>query len=436
MYAKTAGPACGYGMRQSRALVSPVKDISKDETSINASLLLRAGFVRKLMAGVYTFLPLGLRTLSKIEDIVRQEMDMFGSEELLMPALMPADPWQTTGRWDEMSDILFKMTGASGREMTLGPTHEEVVVPLADQFINSYKDLPCSVYQIQTKYRNEARAKSGVLRGREFRMKDMYSFHATEAELEEYYEHAKPVYQRIFARAGIGDVTYMTYASGGAFAKFSHEYQMCTEHGEDEIALCQRCEVALNKEVYEEFEHRCPECNSDDLVIRKAIEVGNIFKLGTKFTDAFSASYQDKNGKMQDKIYTGCYGIGTSRLLGAIVEHCHDERGICWPESVAPYDLHLVSLVKGEQDLAVCEELYLKLLEAGFDVLFDDRTGTSAGAKFADRDLIGIPRSIVAGAKSLADGEVELAERATGKTRRVKLNELLADPTEVLAKPQ
>lgn len=394
-------------MRQSNLVTKTQKSISEQETSINAQLLERGGYVSKLMSGVYSFLPLGLRVLNNIETIVKEEMNAAGGQELLLPALQPKDPWLKTDRWDKV-DILFKLKGSGDRDLCLGPTHEEIITPLIGHYIRSYKDLPRYVYQIQTKFRNEPRAKSGLLRGREFRMKDLYSFHTDEADLDTYYERMITAYKNVFKRCGLGDITYLTYASGGIFSKYSHEFQTITPYGEDTIFVCEPCKVAVNHEIIAE-QSTCPSCGNANLQEKKSIEVGNIFKLKTRFSAAFDLAYTDQEGK-QHPIQMGCYGIGTSRLMGAIVELCHDERGILWPQEVAPYDIHLISLLK-EDELYHADNLYKALQEKGFSVLYDDRKGVQAGEKFADADLLGMPTRIVISAKTVAQNAVEVKKR-------------------------
>jgi prolyl-tRNA synthetase len=412
------------GLRQSALSAKAVKTAPAEEDSVNARLLIRAGLIRKLMAGAYSFLPLGLRVLMKIEAIIRDEMSRIGSQEILMPALQPADPWQQTGRWDSMDDILFKLKGAGERDLTLGPTHEEIVTPLIGSFVNSYRDLPVSVFQIQTKFRNEPRAKSGLLRGREFRMKDMYSFHSTEADLDAYYKTAQQAYENVFRRCGLGEITYLTYASGGAFSKYSHEYQTVSPDGEDLIYVCEDCHIAVNKEISEDLGHACPSCGNTGLREETAIELGNIFRLMTRFCDAFGLSFQDEHGVRQDKIYMGCYGIGSSRLVGAIVEASHDESGIIWPASVAPYAVHLVSLARTEEEKGRADEIYRTLQEGGVEVLYDDRDKISAGVKFSESDLIGIPARMVVSPRSLKSGSVEIRDRKSGEVREIGINHL------------
>jgi len=363
----------------------------KDEAAVNAKLLEQACYVRKLMAGVYTYLPLGFRVLQKINQIIREEMNSIGGQEILMPALNPKENWQTTGRWDDL-DVLFKLKGKEGKEYALGATHEEVIVPLAKKFITSYKDLPFYLYQIQDKFRDELRVKSGLLRGREFMMKDLYSFHADEKDLEKYYHKVTDAYFNIFSRCGIRNKTHLTLASGGTFSKYSHEFQMLSADGEDKVYVCQKCKLAVNKEIKSETP-KCPECGANDFKEEQAIEVGNIFKLVTKYSDPFGLRFKDKKG--QDKtVIMGCYGIGLGRLMGAIVEAYHDQDGITWPISVAPYQIYLISL-----DNKSVKDLLSQLDRNGFDVLYDDRD-VSAGVKFKDADLIGLPIRIIASAKT------------------------------------
>lgn len=411
-------------MRQSHLFTKTAKDVSKEEVSANAQLLLRAGFVDRLFAGVYTFLPLGLRTLTKIENIIREEMNRVGGQEILLPALHPKENWETTGRWNEV-DVLFKLMGSGDKEYALGATHEEIVTPTVQKFVNSYKDLPRAVYQIQTKFRNEARAKSGILRGREFRMKDLYSFHANQADLDQYYDQMTEAYFRVYERCGLRAKTYLTYASGGAFSKYSHEYQTVTEAGEDLIYVCAKCDIAVNKEILADLKNACPQCQNSDLREEKAIEVGNIFKLGTRFSEPFGFTFADENNQAQPVIM-GCYGIGPSRVMGTIVELLHDDKGILWPAEVAPFKFHLVSLAQDADTVAKANEIYELLTAAGAEVLYDDRPDVRPGEKFADSDLLGLPWRLVISTKSLAAGGVEVKNRTTGDTAIIPLADLLA----------
>lgn len=338
-----------------------------------------------------------------------------------MPAMHPRENWEKTGRWDTL-DVLFRFKGAGDKDLALGPTHEEVVTPLMGGIINSYKDLPLSVYQIQTKFRNEPRAKSGLLRGREFRMKDLYSFHTTLADLDQYYDKVLEGYTKIFSRCGLGAVTYLTFASGGAFCKFSHEFQTSTPYGEDHIYLCKEKNVAINKEIYEEIKGE-PEWKGMQFTEEKAIEVGNIFKLGTRFSDAFGLSYQDNTGK-KCPVYMGCYGIGSTRLIGSVVEILHDDKGMVWPKEIAPFDLHLISLDRTDAERAEADKLYATLQQAGIDVLYDDRP-VSAGDKFATSDLIGIPARMVISQRTIANSSVELKHRTSKDGAQVKVAEAI-----------
>ncbi|HRY63170.1 MAG TPA: His/Gly/Thr/Pro-type tRNA ligase C-terminal domain-containing protein [Patescibacteria group bacterium] len=407
-------------MLQSQLFTKTKKEFAKDEESINAKLLIKAGYIDKLAAGIYSFLPLGLRVLVKIENIIREEMNAVGCQEILMPALHPKENWEKTGRWDSIHDILFKLEGVRGSEFTLGPTHEEVVTPLVKQFVFSYKDLPFAVYQIQSKFRNEARAKSGLLRGREFRMKDVYSFHTDERDLNEFYEKMAQAYERVWERLSLGAITYKTFASGGSFSKYSHEYQTVCTSGEDEIYLCEKCRLAINKEIIAE-QDSCPQCGNKELVKKNGIEVGNIFQLKTKYSEPFKLMYQDEKGENK-LVQMGCYGIGPSRLMGTIVEVFHDEDGIIWPESVAPFKYHLLNLSKEGKVKKQADELYDHLIKKGAEVLYDDRTEPTPGAKLKDADLLGLPIRLVVSDKT--DGKVEVKTRNSTETTLKGIKEI------------
>lgn len=406
-------------MRQSQLFTKTQKNAPKDEMSLNAQLLVRGGFVDKLMAGVYTILPLGWRVMKKIENIIREEINVIGGQEIFMPSLHPKENWEKTGRWSAMDDDLYKVKDKSEREFALGYTHEEIISPLAKKYLNSYKDLPFAAYQFQNKFRMELRAKSGILRGREFIMKDLYSFHISQENLDEYYEKAKTAYKNIFDRCGIGEKTFLTFASGGSFSKYSHEFQTLTSAGEDIIYICNKCGLAINKEIKEETPE-CPECKGTDFREDKAVEVGNIFKLGTKYSAPFDLTVKNEKGENMP-IIMGCYGIGLQRLMGTIVELCSDEKGILWPESVAPFKVHLISLGKNEE----AQILYNDLEKKNIEVLFDDREDTSAGGKFADADLIGIPWRVVVSQKSLAGGGVEVKKRNEKESEIIGIEKLL-----------
>jgi prolyl-tRNA synthetase len=417
-------------MRMSNLFTKTLKQAPQDAESANARLLVRAGFVDRHMAGVYSYLPLGLRVLRNIQRIVREEMDAIGGQEVLLPAMLSADPWKKTGRWDDPGpEVMFQFKGAGDRDMCLGWTHEEIITPLVQKFAQSYQDLPVAVYQIQDKFRNELRAKSGILRGREFSMKDLYSFHATEENLDEYYETVFKAYLCVFGRCGINAVP--TEASGGSFSKVSHEFQMPAECGEDTIYVNQAGDYAWNKEIVPELKDgdQAPD-GSGPVRETNAIEVGNIFKLKTRYTDAFGMTYADEKGKHRP-VYMGCYGIGPSRLMGAIVEAFHDECGMIWPKAAAPYLIHLVTLeskddAQNERIRTAAEGITHDAKErCGAEALWDDRLGVSAGEKFADADLIGIPLRLVISEKTLAEDSVEWKYRDADETRLVKLDAAL-----------
>lgn len=402
-------------MRQSKLFQKTSKESSDQYFgSRNAELLTKAGFVNQLMAGVYSYLPLGLKVLRKIENVVREEMDVIGANEILMPALAPREVWDATGRYDEV-DVLFKLKGAGERDLVLNPTHEEIVTPLAKTVIKSYKDLPIAVYQIQNKFRNEARAKSGIMRGREFSMKDMYSFHATESDLNEFYEVTTNAYEKIYKRLGLGDITYKTFASGGAFSKYSHEFQTITEFGEDTVYIIPGTKTAINKEIINDVEALkdiIPNYRPGDeniLEQKKAVEVGNIFKLGTRFSSAFNLTYLDENGDIKNP-FMGCYGIGPSRLMGTIAEILSDKSGLNWGVEISPYDLHLISLCHEKEDVMKANEIYEKILSYGIDVLYDDRV-CSPGTKLNDADLIGIYNQVIISPRTLKENKIEFRTR-------------------------
>lgn len=412
-------------MKQSKLFYKTIKERPAGAEAVSHDLLVRAGFVDQLMAGVYTFLPLGFKVLKKIENIVRKNMLEIGGQEMLMPALNPKENWQKTGRWDSL-DILFKLKGAGDREYALAPTHEEVISPLAKKIIFSYKDLPLYVFHIQDKFRNELRAKSGILRTREFMMKDLYSFHATQEDLDKYYEKAAKSYLKIFKECGIGELTYRTLASGGSFSKYSDEFQTLTGAGEDIIYVCKKCSTAINKEIISENKN-CPKCKSSDYEEKKGIEVGNIFKMGTRYSDPFDLKFRDKDGK-EKPVLMGCYGIGLGRLMGAIVEVNHDDKGIVWPKLVAPFSAHLIPVnppAGGSKKVAsAAEKLYTSLLKNNIEVVYDDRKDKSAGEKFAEADLIGIPYRLVLSEKTLAKDSVEIKERGKEQVKLVKLSQV------------
>lgn len=368
--------------------------------------LLQAGFIRQELAGAYIFTTLGLKVLKHIEAIVREEMNRIGSNEILMTALGSKEHWMQTERWDAV-DVLFKLPAAEWREYALNPTHEEIVTPLLGEFIRSYKDLEqCSVYQIQWKFRNEKRAKSGLLRGREFLMKDMYSFHRTPEELDAYFEIVHAAYNRVYERLGLGDSTYYTFASGGDFTKYSYEFQTEIGIGEDNAYICKKCGQSHNEEIINPDSFVCAECSHTECDIKTVSEVGNIFKLGTRFSDAFGLKYQDREGK-ENPVYMWCYGIGISRLMGVIAEKFSDEKWLVWPESIAPFTHYMI--VMGD-NLERAKALAEHLENNGSRVLIDDRD-TWFGAKAGDADILGIPYRVVVSDKTIAAGGYELKNR-------------------------
>jgi len=411
-------------MKQSHLFTRTRREAPKDEVSKNADLLIRAGFISKDMAGVYSFLPLGLRTLNKIVNVIRQEMNSIGGQELQLTALQDKKIWETTDRWDDRNvDIWFKTHLKNDTELGLGFTHEEPLTVLMREHIRSFRDLPVLAYQFQTKFRNEARAKSGILRGREFLMKDLYSFSIDEAEHMKIYENAKQAYRRIFDRLGIGGETYVTFASGGSFAKYSHEFQTLSEAGEDTIYVHEGKHIAVNKEVLTDEVLADLGIAREDLQEKKAIEVGNIFSLGTRFSDAFGLTYKDAEGSSKS-VVMGSYGIGPSRLMGTIAEIWSDEKGLKWPDAVSPFVIHLIALFDKEGKVKiVADELYERLIKKGVEVLYDDRD-SGAGEKFSDSDLIGIPQRIIISEKTLAQDSVETKDRATGKVEMKKVDSL------------
>ncbi len=410
-------------MRQSKLFTKTRKEAPSDEVSKNAELLIRGCFIHKEMAGVYSYLPLGLRVLKKIENIIREEMDRVGGQEILMSSFQPKENWEKTGRWTVMTD-LYKVADSSGREVALGPTHEEIVVPILKNYAFSFKDFPIAVYQIQNKFRMEMRAKSGILRGREFLMKDMYSFHTTPEDLSIFYDNMKDVYKTIFDRVGIGHLTYMTFASGGTFSKYSHEFQTITSAGEDTIYIDEKSSIAVNKEVLRDEVLNDLGLQKENLKEQRSIEVGNIFNLKTKFSESFDLLYTDEKGEKR-MVLMGCYGIGLGRLMGAIVEVLSDDNGIIWPESIAPFAVHLLILGDDPEVFKEANKVYESLVKNNIEVLFDDRKEISAGEKFADSDLLGIPFRAVVSSRSLKEGGIEIKKRTEEKGKIITLEELL-----------
>lgn len=408
-------------MRISQIFAKPVRQAPKEADTINHRLLTQAGFVDQLMAGVYSYLPLGLRVLRKIENIVREEMNGIGAQEVLMPMLHPKEIWERTGAWDGV-DVLFKIKSRTEKDYALGQSEEEVVTPLVMSRAVSYRDLPVAVYQIHWKFRDELRAKSGIMRGREFFMKDMYSFHETQEDFEKYYKTAKEAYLRIYKKLGL--VAKATEASGGSFSKkISYEFMVLTDAGEDDILYCDDCDYCVNTEITELKEgDKCKNCGGE-LKKGRASEVGNVFDLGQKYGKDFDLTFTDKNGERKYPVM-GCYGIGISRVMGVIVEKFNDDRGIIWPENVAPFLVQLVALdLEDEETKKLANVIYGQLVNAGLEPLFDDREGVSAGQKFADADLIGCPFRVVVSKRN--SGKLEVKKRDGEKAELIEAGELL-----------
>lgn len=411
-------------MKLSQLFTRTSKTVPADEMAKNAQLLIKAGYIHKEMAGVYAYLPLGKRVLDNITQIVRSEMDAIGGNEVQMTVLQPKDIWQKTGRWDDDKvDNWFKTKLANGTEIGVGLTHEEPIVDALIPFVGSYKDLPVYPYQIALKFRNELRAKSGLLRGREFIMKDLYSFSRNQKEHEAFYEKCAEAYMRVYERLGIGDTTYRTYASGGIFSQFSDEFQTLSDVGEDTIYLHEGRRLAVNEEVYNDQILAQLGLQKDELVQKKAVEVGNIFSLGTTYSDALGLYFTDDGGARQSTIM-GCYGIGVSRLVGVLAEHFADDKGLVWPVNVAPAKVYLARLGDSEAAVRQADEAYARMMEAGVTVLYDDRD-MRAGEKFADADLLGIPYRVVVSDKTAEAGSYELKARQSDEVNNVAIDQLV-----------
>lgn len=419
-------------MRLSQLFTKTRKQVPADETAKNAQLLIQAGYIHKEMAGVYAYLPLGKRVLDNIAQIVREEMNAIGGQEVQMTVLQPKELWEKTDRWDDKKvDNWFKTKLINGTELGVGLTHEEPIVDALKDYVSSYKDLPMYVYQIQSKFRNELRAKSGLLRGREFTMKDMYSLARTQAEHTELYERAAEAYHKVYARLGLGDITYRTYADGGIFTeKFSDEFQTLSDIGEDTIFVHEQKKVAINKEIFTDENLAKLGLVKSELVEKRGVEVGNIFPLESKYTDALEVYYSDEKGVSQS-IIMGCYGIGVSRLVGLLAEHFADEKGLVWPINIAPAHVYLVRLGDSEATLKAADELYIQLTAAQIQVLYDDRD-MRAGEKFADADLLGIPYRIVVSDKTVEAHKVELKERIKQESTLISSDEIIKIITDAI----
>lgn len=414
-------------MFQSKLLGKTTKQAPRDAESTSHILLTRAGYIQQLMSGVYSLLPLGFRVHKKIENIIRKELNALGAQELLMPSLQSSNLWIESGRWDAIDPPLFKFEDRHKKIIALASTHEEVITDLARTHVNSYRDLPFSAYQIQTKFRNEMRSTGGLLRVREFIMKDMYSFHRTEEDLDVFYGKVLEAYRRIYTQCGIQ--AFPIHASSGSIGgSSSHEFACIAPTGEDKIAICSSCSFAANSEIMEEGQTACPKCGHI-LTMESAIENGHIFKLGTKYSEPLHAMFVDENG-VKKPIIMGCYGIGVGRLLATVIEINHDEQGMKWPASLAPFDVHLIPLKSSDEQVntrisSEVKKLYETLTNADIEVLFDDREECSTGEKFKDSDLIGLPYRIVISEKTLTQNSVELKNRASGEMKMVQPNEVI-----------
>lgn len=411
-------------MRMSQLFTKTSKNVPADEVAKNAQLLIRAGFVYKVMAGVYAYTPLGLRVLENIKQIVREEMDKIGGQELIMSSLQKKETWETTGRWDdEVVDVWFKSKLKDETEVGFGWSHEEAIIEMVKQYLTSYKDLPINVYQFQTKLRNELRAKSGIMRGREFVMKDMYSCSIDAEQHEAFYNASIEAYNRVFDRLGLGEDTYVTYASGGAFTKFSHEFQTVCEAGEDIIYVNREKGIALNEEVMDDENLEKLGIKREELEKVKSAEVGNIFNFGTDKSEDMDFSFTNKEGKKQF-VHLGSYGIGITRIMGVIVEKFADEKGIVWPENIAPAKIYLVR-IGGEAAVEKADEIYKEFEGKGITVLYDDRD-ERPGTKFADAELMGIPHRVTVSERLIESGKFEYTNRQTGETELLTYDELYA----------
>jgi prolyl-tRNA synthetase len=416
-------------MRQSQLFTKTKKQPPADEESKNAKLLRQAGFIHKEAAGIYSFLPLGKRVRDNIEEIIREEMNSVGGQEIDLTALQDQSIWKQTDRWDdEAIDVWFKTALKNGTELGLATTHEEPITNMLTHHVQSYRDLPAAIYQFQTKFRNEIRTKAGIMRGREFLMKDLYSFSRSQEEHDAFYAEMKEAYERIFARAGIGSVTHYTYADGGSFSEFSHEFQAESDAGEDTIYCDDESGIAINKEVLQNEVLNKLNVSKDQLRETTAIEVGNIFPLGTKFSDPLGLSYTDKSGKKQSVIM-GSYGIGVGRLMGAVTEIKAGDEGLVWPESITPFRVHLVQLGNNEDITAEARTAYKTLQGAGIPVLFDDRN-KSAGEKFADSDLYGLPCQVIISDQTQEKGKLEVTFRPDTEPVYLQLSELISKLTD------
>ncbi len=412
-------------MRQSKLFTKTRKEAPSDEVSKNAQLLIQAGYIHKEMPGVYAFLPLGLKVLENIKQIVREEMKAIDSQELIMTNLQDSEIWKSTDRWsDEKVDVWFKTALQNEKELGLAWSHEEPILNMMQNHIHSYRDLPASVFQFQTKLRNEVRAKSGIMRGREFVMKDMYSLHKNEESMNQYYEQAIEAYKNVYDRLGLADDTFITFAGGGAFTKFSHEFQTICEAGEDTLYINKNKSVAVNEEVLDEATEEI-DIEKEELTPVTSAEVGNIFKFGTKKAEKMGVNFVNEENK-EKPIYLASYGIGTTRVMGVIAEKLSDENGLIWPQNISPYTFHLIDITHKDEDREEVKQIYKQLQDAGIEVLYDDRVDKQAGEKFADSDLLGLPYRLIVSESNLEDQQVELETRKGQEVEYIEIENLIS----------
>ena len=407
-------------MKQSKNFTKTLKNAPTDEVSKNAQLLIKAGFVHKEMAGVYSLLPLGMKVVENIKKIVREEMNSLDAQEMIMSSLQPKNSWEQTGRWsDDIVDVWFKSSLKSGSEIGFGWSHEEPITEMMKNHISSFRHLPAYVYQFQNKFRNETRAKSGLMRGREFVMKDMYSFNLEEKDHTKFYNDTIEAYNRVFERLGIGEDTFITFADGGSFTEYSHEFQTICDAGEDEIYINRKKKIAINEEVYNEQTLKKLNVKASDLQKVKTAEVGNIFNFGTSKCEQMSFFYKDQNEK-NIPVFLGSYGIGITRLMGVIAEKNSDEKGLVWDKNIAPYSVCIINIGKEKE----AEEIYKSLKKEGVNVLWDDRE-KRPGERFGDCDLLGIPYRVVISEKSLENGGVEFKKRTDAEGKIINIDDIV-----------
>jgi len=419
-----------YTMRMSRLLCPTLREDPAEAEIVSHKLLLRGGFIRKLAAGIYTYLPLGYKVLQNVTQIVREELNRSGAQEVFMPVLIPAELWQETARWEAYGKELFRIEDRHERQFCLGPTHEEVITDLVKTSIRSYKQLPINLYQIQTKFRDEIRPRFGLMRGREFMMKDAYSFHTSEEDLDKEYQKMHDTYCRIFTRMGL-DFRVVDADPGLIGGNFSQEFMLLADSGEEEILACPKCQFAINWKSFSNEGEPCPKCNGGALIKKRGIEVGHIFKLGTKYSEKMKCIFVDENNQEKPMIM-GCYGIGVGRTAQAAIEQNHDENGIIWPLPIAPYKIAVIPVDYAEKEQReVAEKIYASLIENNYTVILDDRLDR-VGSRLKDMDLIGIPFKVIVGPRGLKEGKVEVKERASGKVEMVAINNCVAELRKVV----